>query len=243
MRWWTATPSRRELVTPIFLLNTWEHYIQWDLWKLDFWDLLGIVLRHSTDLPSPCFAWSTHGEQSSIWTAPANKWYSIWEQGISGAICKSHNCAKPFAVQRLGGKILLGFTACQGQVMQMQVHKMIRSRLETCWENIHTLGDGKEHLRFSGFFYLSFNRHGFATAFLRHVALTKPQPSRMHCKKVKNFSQRLWIWAALCCKGFDNSTSRKYDEHSTSRHSKHTPLEGSLSSELVCLWNKSGSFQ
>ena len=24
--------------------------------------------------------------------------------------------------------------------MQMQVHKMIRSRLETCWENIHTLG-------------------------------------------------------------------------------------------------------
>ena len=124
----------------------------------------------------------------------------------------------------------------------MQVHKMIRSRLETCWENIHTLGDGKEHLRFSGFFYLSFNRHGFATAFLRHVALTKPQPSRMHCKKVKNFSQRLWIWAALCCKGFDNSTSRKYDEHSTSRHSKHTPLEGSLSSELVCLRNKSGSF-
>ena len=39
MRWWTATPSRRELVTPIFLLNTWEHYIQWDLWKLDFWAL------------------------------------------------------------------------------------------------------------------------------------------------------------------------------------------------------------
>ena len=64
--------------------------------------LLGIVLRHSTDLVSTCFAWSTYWEQSSIWTAPANKWYSIWEQGISGAICKSHNCAKPFAVQHLG---------------------------------------------------------------------------------------------------------------------------------------------
>ena len=65
----------------------------------------------------------------------------------------------------------------------------------------------------------------------------------MHCKKVTNScSQRLWIWAALYCKGFDNSTSTKYDEHSTSRHSKHTPLEGSLSSELVCLGNKSVFF-
>ena len=69
----------------------------------------------------------------------------------------------------------------------MQVHKMIRPRLETCCENIPTLGEGKEHLRFSGFFYLSFNRYGCATAFLRHVALTKRQPPRMHCKSDKLF--------------------------------------------------------
>ena len=44
--------------------------------------------------------------------------------------------------------MLNGLTACQGQVMQMQVHKMFRWRLETCWENAHNSRGGKEHRRF-----------------------------------------------------------------------------------------------
>ena len=241
MRWWTATPSRRELVIPIFLLNTWEHYIQLDSWKLDFWALF----CDTRPIYSPLALLEARIENS-----PASEPLQQTNGTVSGRRAFLVPSAKATTVPNLsrssvwGANYYLDLLPAKAKSSRCKSTKWFVRGWKPAAKIFTLLGRARNISDLAD----SFTWASIDMAVQLHSCGTSHWQNDNHHACIARewqtlFSQRLWIWAALYCKGFDNSTSRKYDEHSTSRHSKHTPREGSLSSELVCLRNKSGSFQ